>query len=220
MPPGSAVANVGIGVLGLFHPRQLTVSALQGRALVVRSGDERVVLEHSSGVHTASVRLSGSEIIVQLGTRTVRASGLTAAGRKDEPADFVLAVPGKIARHYRGTLEIRRSAGHLLAIVTMERETAVASIVAAESTTETPFEALKAQSVATRSYLVASRGRHRDFDFCDTTHCQFLREPPTPAQPSRKPSRPRETWFLPTNPSRSPPCTRGAAQGARTRRKS
>jgi stage II sporulation protein D len=60
----------------------------------------------------------------------------------------------------------------------MDREIAVASIVAAENTTDTPVEALKAQAVATRSYLVASRGRHLDFDFCDTTHCQFLREPP------------------------------------------
>jgi len=179
-PHGSAVANVRIGVLGLFHPRQLMVSAPQGHALVVRAGDESIVLEHSSGVHTASFRLSGSEIILQSGTRTVRAPALTVSGRKNEPADFVLAVPRKIARHYRGTLEIRRSAGHLLAVVTMDRETAVASIVAAESTVETPFQALKAQAVATRSYLAASRGRHRDFDFCDTTHCQFLREPPAP----------------------------------------
>lgn len=179
-PSGSAAANVRIGVLGLFHPRQLTVTAPQGHALVVRAGDERIVLEQSSGVHTASVRLSGSEIILQTGTRTVRAPGLVVAGRKNEPADFVLAVPKKIARHYRGTLEIHGEVGHLLAVVTMDRETAVASVVAAESTTETPFEALKAQAVATRSYLAASRGRHRDFDFCDTTHCQFLREPPAP----------------------------------------
>jgi stage II sporulation protein D len=182
-PPGSAVASVRIGVLGLFHPHQLTVSAPQGHALVVRAGDERIVLELSSGVHSASVRLSGSEIILQSGMRTVRASTLTVAGRKNETSDFILAVPRKIARHYRGTLEIRRSAGHLLAIVTMDRETAVASIVAAESTAETPFQALKAQAVATRSYLAASRGRHRDFDFCDTTHCQFLREPPAPGTP-------------------------------------
>jgi peptidoglycan hydrolase-like amidase len=146
----------------------------------VRAGDERIVLEHSSGVHTANARLSGSEIIVQSGMRTVRASTLTVAGRNNEPVEFVLAVPGKIARHYRGTLEIYREVGHLLAVITMDRETAVASIVAAESTTETPLEALKAQAVATRSYLAASRGRHRDFDFCDTTHCQFLREPPAP----------------------------------------
>ena len=179
-PPNSDVANVRIGVLGLFHSRQLTISPPQGHALVVCAGDERIVLERSSGVRTASVVLNGSEVAVRLGTRTVRAHGLTIAGRKNEPVDFVLTVPGKIARHYRGTLEIRQSAGHLLAIVTMDREIAVASIVAAENTTETPFEALRAQAVATRSYLVASHGRHYDFDFCDTTHCQFLREPPAP----------------------------------------
>jgi stage II sporulation protein D len=178
VPPGSPDANVRIGVLGLFHSRRLTVSAIQGHALVVRAGDERIVLERSSGVDTASVELSGSEIILQSGTRTVHASALTVAGRKNETVDFMLAVPGKIARHYRGTLEIHGSARQLLAVVTMDRETAVASIVAAESTAETPFEALKAQAVATRSYLAAGRGRHRDFDFCDTTHCQFLREPP------------------------------------------
>jgi len=179
-PPNSDGANVRIGVLGLFHPRQLTISPPQGHAIVVCAGNERIVLEHSSGVHTASVLLNGSEIVLQSGTRTVRAHSLTMAGRKNEPVDFVLAVPRKIARHYHGTLEIRQSAGHLLAIVTMDREIAVASIVAAESTTETPLEALKAQAVATRSYLVASHGRHYDFDFCDTTHCQFLREPPAP----------------------------------------
>jgi peptidoglycan hydrolase-like amidase len=178
--PGSTGGDVRIGVLGLFHPRQLTISAPQGHALVVRAGDESIVLEPSSGVHTASVRPSGNEAILQTRTRTVPASALTVAGRKNEPADFILAVPGKIARRYRGVLEIRPSAGHLLAIVTMDRETAVASIVASESMAETPFEALKAQAVATRSYLAAGRGRHRDFDFCDTTHCQFLREPPEP----------------------------------------
>jgi stage II sporulation protein D len=182
-PPDSPDANVSIGVLGLFHSRQLTISVTQGHALVVRAGDERIMLERSSGVHTASVELSAGEIILQSGTRTVHASALTVAGRNNETVDFILAVPGKIARHYRGTLEIHGSARQLLAVVTMDRETAVASIVAAESTNETPFEALEAQAIATRSYLAAGRGRHREFDFCDTTHCQFLREPPAPGTP-------------------------------------
>jgi stage II sporulation protein D len=54
-------------------------------------------------------------------------------------------------------------------------------VVAAESALDTPLEALKAQAIAARSYFVAGRGRHHDFDFCDTTHCQFLREPPAPS---------------------------------------
>jgi SpoIID/LytB domain protein len=95
---------------------------------------------------------------------------------KFEPRSAV----GKITRHYHGTLEIKPSGGALTALVAMDLETAVASAVAAESTPDTPLEALKAQAIAARSYFVASRGRHLDFDFCDTTHCQFLREPPVP----------------------------------------
>ena len=88
--------------------------------------------------------------------------------------------PTRSRRHYSGTLEIKPSAGTLTAIVALNRETAVASVVAAENSPDTPFEALKAQAVAARSYFVASPGRHHEFDFCDTTHCQFLREPPPP----------------------------------------
>ena len=175
-----SLADVHIGVLGLFHPLQFTVSAPAGSALVLHAGEEQIVLERSSGVDSANVRISNRDLVISAGIRVVRVSKLTVDGRKNEPVEFVLAVPQKIARHYHGTLEIRPSAGTLIAIVAMDRETAVASVVAAESAPDTPLEALKAQAVATRSYLVASRGRHHDFDFCDTTHCQFLREPPAP----------------------------------------
>jgi stage II sporulation protein D len=174
----SSAADVRIGVLGLFHPVELTVSACAGSALVVRAGEERLVLEPSSGVDSVSVRVAEHFIMVTSGSHVVRVAELTVSGRKGEAVDFILTVPEKITRHYHGTLQLNPSAGSLLAIVAMDRETAVASVVAAESMPQTPFEALKAQAVAARSYLVASRGRHAEFDFCDTTHCQFLREPP------------------------------------------
>ena len=98
--------------------------------------------------------------------------------------DFVLRVPGKIERRYRGGLEVRASGAELLATVTMDLETAVASAVAAESPPGASLEALKAQAVAARSFYVAGRGRHQGFDFCDTTHCQFLRHPPDPESPA------------------------------------
>lgn len=174
-------AEVRIGVFGLFHPRELTVSASASSALVVRAGEERFVLEKTSGVDSATVRISDRQMVVTSGSRVVRATEVTVTGRKGEPVDFVLAVPEKITRHYRGTLKIKPSAASLFAMVAMDRETAVASVVAAESAPDTPLEALKAEAVAARSYLFAGRGRHREFDFCDTTHCQFLREPPAPA---------------------------------------
>jgi peptidoglycan hydrolase-like amidase len=56
----------------------------------------------------------------------------------------------------------------------MDLETAVASVVEGEAPGADP-EARKAQAVATRSYLAATQGRHKGYEFCDTTHCQYLR---------------------------------------------
>jgi stage II sporulation protein D len=105
--------------------------------------------------------------------------------RNGAAAEFVLSVPGKIRREFRGRLTIREENRHLVAIVEMDRETAVASIVAAESP-GSPFEAQKTQAVVSRSFLTAARGRHPGFDFCDTTHCQFMREPPAAGAAARR----------------------------------
>jgi stage II sporulation protein D len=93
-------------------------------------------------------------------------------------------VPNRISRHYSGKLQIQPEPSQLLIIVNMDVETAVASVVAAETLPGTPLEALKAQAVAARSFLAAGKGRHREIDFCDTTHCQFLREPPRAQAPA------------------------------------
>jgi peptidoglycan hydrolase-like amidase len=170
--------NVRLGVLGLFHPRELALSVPAGSALVMHIGAESVALEGSSGVNIAHIRLRGDTVVLNVGARVLRASELTVTSRENGPVDFNLAVPGKIKRHYLGTLELKRASRALTAVVTMDLETAVASVVAAESEPGTPSEALKALAVAARSYFVAGKDRHHDFDFCDTTHCQFLREPP------------------------------------------
>jgi peptidoglycan hydrolase-like amidase len=95
-----------------------------------------------------------------------------------------MGVPGKIRRRFHGRLDVTSTGGELVPVVSMDLETAVASVVAAEQMVSTPLEALKAQAVAARSFLVAARGRHHGFDFCDTTHCQFLREPPAADHPA------------------------------------
>jgi stage II sporulation protein D len=178
--------DVRVGVLGLFRPHQFTLSPLAGSALIVHVGAESVVLEASSGVNIAHISV-GDNVVLAVGTRVLRASEVTVTSRENGPVDFNLAVPGKITRHYRGALELRLASRVLTAVVTMDIETAVASVVAAEGTVDAPSEALKALAVAARSYFVAGKGRHGDFDFCDTTHCQFLREPPTSTSAAAQP---------------------------------
>ncbi len=180
---GSRNSSVRIGVLGLFHPRHLTLAPADGNALVLGTGSDSIVLETSSGARLAAVDLLGSKILVVHGNHNIQTSMLLASSRAGAPSCFTLTIPGKIARRYCGTLEVKPSGSELIAVVSMDLETAVASVTAAEADLGTPLEALKAQAIAARSYLVSARGRHTDFDFCDTTHCQFLREPPSLASP-------------------------------------
>jgi peptidoglycan hydrolase-like amidase len=156
-----------VGVFGLFHPTELVLRAAPGQALVVDGGASRMVLE---GARTLRVRA------INLAEPSPHSIHATPRGG----GEFVLSVPGRIERRFRGDLEITAEAEVLVPVVAMDREVAVASAVAAESPPGAPLEALMAQAVATRSYYTAAHGRHRGFDFCDTTHCQFLRDPPAP----------------------------------------
>ncbi len=149
---------VAICVFSLFHPVELEIEPARANILVIEQNGRRQTLE---GVRTMKL----------LGNASV-------TGREGAEAAFILSIPGKIRREFHGRLEVRQHDGQLLAVVTMELENAVASIVAAESPPGAPPEARKAQAVVARSFLIAARGRHEGFDFCDTTHCQFLRGAP------------------------------------------
>jgi peptidoglycan hydrolase-like amidase len=170
--------TVDIGVFGLFHPRQIELRSIPGTAVAVEADGQTFVLESSSGRDAARIEVLENRLEVEIGGRVIKARSMRATSRRGVAVDFVLSVPGKISRHYNGTLHVTAEAGALVPVVGMDLEIAVASAVQAESPPGAPLEALKAQAVATRSYFVAGLGRHEQFDFCDTTHCQFLREPP------------------------------------------
>lgn len=101
-------------------------------------------------------------------------------GPKGSFARFKISLPNGVSREYYGRLEVRRHSHELQLIVEMDREVAVASILAAEGAYSLPPEALRAQAIAARSYMLAVGGRHDGFDMCDTTHCQALKSPPSP----------------------------------------
>jgi stage II sporulation protein D len=166
--------SVRIGVFGLFHAKELTVAPAQNAALVLEVAGESVALENRA----ARLRISTRRIEVAAGSRSWYGQRVLVHARDGSASDFVLSVPGKIRREYHGVLEIVPGSSELVPVVSMELELAVASAVAAESPPGAPLEALKAQAVATRSFYVAHANAHSIFDFCDSTHCQFLRQPP------------------------------------------
>ena len=184
MAPLACARDVRIGVLGIFHPRQIVLNAAPGDVIIVKAAGETFALESGRGTGGALLHVSSSGILVEVGGRALDTSEVQATSRKGDAAAFVLAIPGKISRTYRGTLLVKAVDGLLVPVVNMDLETAVATAVQAESAPDLPFEALKAQAVVTRSYYIAGRGRHHDFDFCDLTHCQLLQGPPDPQSPA------------------------------------
>jgi hypothetical protein len=159
-------ATVHISVLSSFHPVEFELRPAKGQALIVESQGRTEILQ-------------GERMLPLTGPAKV-------AGRNGAMVRFRLAVPGGVPREYIGKLEVRRSGGELLAIVEMDRETAVAAIVEAEGAAGLPFEARKAQAVVTRSYLAGAHNRHQGFDFCDTSHCQLLKAPSPPTSPASR----------------------------------
>ena len=176
--------TVRIGVFGLFHPRSLAVTPAGG-VLVMEIAGQSVSLDR----HSARMHLSGSNIEVTVGSASWHSRRLLIHARDGGPAHFSLSVPDKIRRKYLGTLEVLARDGQLLPVVSMDQEIAVASIVAVESPPDAPLEALKALAVAARSFVVARASGHIDFDFCDTTHCQHLRQPPPDDSPAAQATR-------------------------------
>jgi stage II sporulation protein D len=185
----SQAHTVQIGVLGIFHPQELTLAADQTGELLIWAADQSIFLEPGSACSLLRVRSSGDNLVLSGCGREIRAREMRASGRDQQSAGLIVTLPGKIKRRYLGILELRAKRSELIAVITMDLEIAVASAVQAETTPGTPTEALKAQAVVSRSYYVRGGGRHTDFDFCDLTHCQFLREPPASDSPAANAAR-------------------------------
>jgi stage II sporulation protein D len=161
----------------LFKPEVLEVRVASGEEASLAVA--RVAGDHSIGRgRLITIRLSGNQLRIALDA----GQSLVATEARITPvgsAALQLSLPGKIKRTVRGELLVDTGTGGrgpLRIVLTTDREAAVASVVAAE-TSRRETEALKALAVVVRSFMLSHPGRHSSegYDFCDTTHCQFYR---------------------------------------------
>ncbi|MCB1022603.1 MAG: hypothetical protein KDC27_21920, partial [Acidobacteria bacterium] len=145
---------VRVRVLELFHPQTAELAA---------AGGGRVRLETARGERT----IEGA----QRYEATLEGGVVRGAG-----APVRVRLEGRIERVYPGPVEVTPEGGELRLVATLELEAAVAAIVAAEAGPRAPREAQRAQAIAARSFLLAAKGRHQGYAFCDTTHCHHLTE--------------------------------------------
>lgn len=177
----ASAGDVQIGVLSLFHPERIVIKPASRSGALVRAGNREVLLLWGQ---TAGIRAVAGEIDLFAQRTSSTAHLVQISARDGGPVDLLLAVPSKIERRFRGSFEFKAHGGSITASVAMDVETAVAAAVAAEMRPDAGAEALKAMAVLARSFYRSQGRRHAAYDFCDTTHCQFHREPASAEHPA------------------------------------
>lgn len=77
-------------------------------------------------------------------------------------------------RAYRGNIEINVENGQILAINTIDIEEYLYGVIKMEIDPKWPYETVKAQAIAARTFVYKNLGKHRNsgFDLCNGVHCQ------------------------------------------------
>lgn len=146
------------------------------------SGRASVTITPAEGKATAQTESSKTIALAANTAAAIRwQAGAFLVGREKLRGDVLTIRPsgaGELAldgRRYRGALELRHKSGGLTAVNIVPVDDYLRSVVPEEMPVDWPAEAIKAQSVAARSFALASRGRHASdgYDLCTTTHCQL-----------------------------------------------
>lgn len=149
-PPAPGAA-LGVRVLARHHPTAFTATARELTCDGKPLERERI-----------AVRWARDGLAIEGGPR---------CGRLEMTAPE-LAVAG-IVRGYRGRVTARPAPGEIALVEQADLEAYVAGVVGAESSGSAPA-ALQAQAIVSRTFALASRGRHGadGHDLCDLSHCQ------------------------------------------------
>ncbi|EEX69505.1 SpoIID/LytB domain-containing protein [Mitsuokella multacida] len=146
------------------------------------SGRASVTITPAGGKATAQTESSKTITLAANDAAAIRwQAGAFLVGREKLRGEVLTIRPsgaGELAldgRRYRGALELRHKGGGLTAVNIVPVDDYLLSVVPEEMPVDWPAEAIKAQSVAARSFALASRGRHASegYDLCTTTHCQL-----------------------------------------------
>ena len=126
-----------------------------------------IALARLDGLKEVAVAGSGMALIALPGQ-----SGCLKIARMDNCPAGTKGIPW---HRYRGFLTVRRDPDNALRVVnTVPLEPYLYGVLPAEIGTKVPFEAMKAQAVAARTYALKNRGKCAGdgFDLDDTTRCE------------------------------------------------
>jgi stage II sporulation protein D len=148
----------------LHPPSQLKLRADSGQATVKKCSNCK-----DTPLATLNVRASGSSLDFDGDRSTTTALSIDGV--------YQMNSPGQPPIRADFPIQLSADQGHLVITALMPMEEYIAGVLAGETGNFKSDEALKAMSVAARTYAEHFGSRHalEGFDFCDTTHCQDLR---------------------------------------------
>ncbi|MDR1142742.1 MAG: SpoIID/LytB domain-containing protein [Spirochaetaceae bacterium] len=177
--PAAAFPREGSIRIGLIEGRSL-VSVKAGGAFTLHiagnrnslyngAAQEQIWIEWGRGNGLLSVQDKNGKTLVRSSTPLVYE--LLDRGDTSIVAGVVNGAPGT-NRTYRGTLEFRPAAGGMTVVNIVPMEEYLYGVIPAEMPASWPAEALKAQSIAARSYSLGNLGQFagRGFDLFGTPH--------------------------------------------------
>jgi stage II sporulation protein D len=164
---------VRVGLMRFSTTGQITLSAEPGARLFGPKGRER-----AAGMGPWTITVSGAGALA----RDARGRRLGTAGTgtcwrlqgDGQETQIGIALSAGLPRHYRGGLEISASSGRLRVVNEVTLEDYLRGVVPGEMGSGSPLEALKAQAVASRTFMLYSLGRWTTdgYDVRDTTDSQ------------------------------------------------
>jgi len=158
----TARTTLRVGMWTLWRDREAVLTL--GGGATLRSCEQCASLSFGTPV---SVRAAGNGLELSAAGKTGHAARLWLSGR------VTLAAHGE-----RLTLEnpvtITVHGGILIFAVTLPVESYVERVVASESGQDDSSESLKALAIVVRTFALHEAHGHKEYDLCDSTHCQLL----------------------------------------------
>lgn len=170
--------NVKVSVLSLLRPESIKIDSPENLdfRLVLNSGSTEILFLPATASAFAEVTSEGVLLSLMGEKRLCSHIGIKGADLETR-LELTLLAPNPFRRVYAGELDIWSDNGMLCLVLSLPLESLVAQVTAAEmDIIPGAMEALKAQSICVRSYILAEKGRHTGgIDFCDNTHCFLFR---------------------------------------------
>lgn len=163
---GAGTPVVRVGLLSLGSVAKATVSSSE--AFAAFDPESQAQIGAWAGGSAVAVTAKGA--VVEVGGKTFSRLYFSSKGP-------ILDVKGTVSRPYRGWIHVSAEAGKLVLVNEAPLDTYLMGVVPCEMSASAPEEALKAQAIVSRSYVITKidKWATSKYDVDDSVNCQVYR---------------------------------------------